>query len=102
LLSLARNSIFAFCVKRIVNDEFALKNLKRLCRGDRARNLFRRIQFASSISRQQEYFQISIHWFATALCAVAFIAMLRFKIDIIPVVIGAGVVGLGYKFLLGF
>src|SRR5437660_2189131 len=31
-----------------------------------------------------------IDWFAIALCAVAFVAMLRYKIDIIPVVIVSG------------
>jgi hypothetical protein len=29
-------------------------------------------------------------------------AILRYKIDIIPVIIGAGVLGLTYKFLRGF
>jgi chromate transporter len=43
-----------------------------------------------------------IDWFAIALCAAAFAALLRFKIDIIPVVIGAGIVGVVYKILLGF
>ena len=43
-----------------------------------------------------------IDWFAVALCAAAFIAMWRYKIDIIPVVIGAGILGVAYKFLLGF
>lgn len=43
-----------------------------------------------------------IDWFAIILCAAAFVAMLRYKVDIIPVVIGAGILGLGYKFLGGF
>jgi chromate transporter len=43
-----------------------------------------------------------IDWFAIGLCAAAFVALLRFKVDIIPVVIGAGIVGVIYKFLLGF
>jgi len=39
-------------------------------------------------------------WFALGLCAVAFIAMLRFKIDIIPVVLASGLLGLIYKLFL--
>ncbi|MEY2555768.1 MAG: chromate transporter [Verrucomicrobiota bacterium] len=41
-----------------------------------------------------------IDWFAIALCAAAFVAMLRYKIDIIPVVIASAVLGLIYKSLL--
>ena len=41
-----------------------------------------------------------IDWFAMALCAAAFVAMLRYKIDIIPVVLTSGLLGLIYKFLL--
>jgi len=41
-----------------------------------------------------------VDWFAIVLCVVAFIAMLRYKIDIIPVVLSAGLLGLIYKFLL--
>jgi len=41
-----------------------------------------------------------VDWFALGLCAVAFIAMLRFKIDIIPVVLASGLVGLIYKLFL--
>src|SRR5205823_1981845 len=33
----------------------------------------------------------AVDWFAILLCAAAFVAMLRYKIDIIPVIIGAGV-----------
>jgi chromate transporter len=44
----------------------------------------------------------SIDWFAIALCVTAFVAMLRIKVDIIPVVIGAGILGVIYKVLLGF
>jgi chromate transporter len=36
-------------------------------------------------------------WFALALSVAAFIAMLRYKIDIIPVVIASGLLGLIYK-----
>jgi chromate transporter len=44
----------------------------------------------------------TVDWFAILLCAAAFVAMLRYKIDIIPVVIGAGILGLLYNFLRGF
>src|SRR3989440_3745828 len=43
-----------------------------------------------------------IDWFSILLCAAAFVAMLRYKIDIIPVIIGAGILGLLYNFLRGF
>jgi len=42
-----------------------------------------------------------VDWFALGLCAVAFIAMLRFKIDIIPVVLASGLLGLIWKFIIG-
>src|SRR5467141_410608 len=35
----------------------------------------------------------TVDWFAISLCAAAFVAMLRYKIDIIPVIIGAGILG---------
>jgi chromate transporter len=41
-----------------------------------------------------------VDWFAIVLCAAACIAMLRYKIDIIPVVLGSGLLGLIYKFWL--
>jgi chromate transporter len=41
-----------------------------------------------------------VDWFAIVLCAAAFVAMLRYKIDIIPVVIASAVLGLIYKSLL--
>jgi len=44
----------------------------------------------------------AVDWFAILLCAAAFVAMLRYKIDIIPVIIGAGVLGLLSNFLRGF
>jgi len=44
----------------------------------------------------------TVDWFAILLCAAAFVAMLRYKIDIIPVIIGAGILGLLYNFLPGF
>jgi chromate transporter len=43
-----------------------------------------------------------VDWFAIALCAAAFVALIRYKIDIIPVVAGAGILGLLYKSLRGF
>jgi chromate transporter len=42
----------------------------------------------------------NIDWFALVVCALAFVAMLRYKIDIIPVVLGSGLLGLIYKILL--
>ena len=43
-----------------------------------------------------------IDWFAIILCLAAFVAMLRYKVDIVAVVIGAGILGLLYKSLHGF
>jgi chromate transporter len=40
-------------------------------------------------------------WFAIALSAVAFVGMLRWKWDVIPVVLGCGAIGLVYKLALG-
>jgi chromate transporter len=42
----------------------------------------------------------AIDWLAIVLCAAAFVAMLRYKIDIIPVVLASGLLGLVYKFLI--
>jgi chromate transporter len=39
-------------------------------------------------------------WFAIALCALAFIAMLRYKIDIVPVVLASGLFGLFLRFVI--
>jgi chromate transporter len=44
----------------------------------------------------------TIDWFAILLCIAAFVAMTRYKVDIIPVVIGAGILGLLYQSLHGF
>jgi chromate transporter len=44
----------------------------------------------------------TIDWFAILLCIAVFVAMTRYKVDIISVVIGAGVLGLLYKSLHGF
>jgi chromate transporter len=41
----------------------------------------------------------AIDWFAILLCVAAFVAMLRYKIDIIPVVLASGVLGLSFKIL---
>jgi len=41
-----------------------------------------------------------VDWFAIVLCLAVSVAMLRYKIDIIPVVLASGVIGLIYKFLL--
>jgi chromate transporter len=43
-----------------------------------------------------------IDWFAIALSGAAFIAIIRYKADIILVILGAAVLGLTYKFLFGF
>src|SRR3989440_1159033 len=40
-----------------------------------------------------------VDWFALVVCAIAFVAMLRYKIDIIPVVLASGLLGLIYKML---
>ena len=40
-----------------------------------------------------------IDWFAIALCAAAFVAMLRYRVDVIPVVLASGLLGLIYKFV---
>jgi chromate transporter len=39
----------------------------------------------------------TIDWFALLICVAAFIAMLRYKIDIIPVVLASGMLGLIWK-----
>jgi chromate transporter len=41
-----------------------------------------------------------IDWFALATSVIAFLGMLRWKWDIIPVVLGSGLLGLIYKFLI--
>jgi chromate transporter len=42
----------------------------------------------------------SFDWFALALSIVAFVGMLKWKWDIIPVVISSGILGLIYKLIL--
>src|SRR6266480_4780750 len=41
-----------------------------------------------------------VDWFALGLCAAAFVAMLRYKIDIIPVILASVLIGLFYKTLI--
>jgi chromate transporter len=41
-----------------------------------------------------------VDWFALAVCTVAFVGMLRWKWDIVPVVLGSGLLGLIYKFAI--
>jgi chromate transporter len=42
----------------------------------------------------------NVDWFATVVCAIAFLGMLRWKWNIVPVVLGSGLVGLCYKTLI--
>lgn len=42
----------------------------------------------------------AVDWFAIVLCAAASVAMLRYKIDIIPVVFGSGLLGLIYTLVV--
>jgi chromate transporter len=42
-----------------------------------------------------------VDWFAVVVCAVAFVGMLRWKWNIVPIVLGSGLVGLIYT-LAGF
>jgi chromate transporter len=41
-----------------------------------------------------------IDWFAFAVTTIAFVGMLKWKWDVIPVIVGSGVLGLVYKLLL--
>jgi chromate transporter len=43
---------------------------------------------------------IAVDWFALILCAIVFIGMVKWKWDVIPVVLSAGALGLIYKLLL--
>jgi len=38
-----------------------------------------------------------VDWFAIVLCAAVSVAMLRYKIDIVPIVLAAGLLGLIYR-----
>ena len=42
-----------------------------------------------------------IDWFAVLLSAVALLALLRWKIGVVAVIIGGGMVGLLYKMIVG-
>ena len=42
----------------------------------------------------------AIDWFAVVVSAIAFVGMLRWKWDVVPVVVGSGLLGLIYKFWL--
>ncbi len=42
----------------------------------------------------------NIDWFALVICAAAFVGMLRWKWNIVPVVLGSGLIGLFYKTLI--
>lgn len=41
-----------------------------------------------------------VDWFAATVCAIAFVGMLRWKWNIVPVVLGSGLLGLVYKFAI--
>lgn len=41
----------------------------------------------------------AVDWFALAMCVAAIAAMLRYKVDIVPVILTAGLLGLIYKFV---
>jgi chromate transporter len=43
----------------------------------------------------------TVDWFAILLCAAAFVALLRYKVDIFPVIICAGILGVLHNFILG-
>jgi chromate transporter len=43
----------------------------------------------------------TVDWFAVLVCAVAFIGMVKWKWGVIPVVLGAGVIGLVYRAVVG-
>jgi chromate transporter len=43
----------------------------------------------------------NVDWFAFTVCAIAFVGMLRWKWNIVPVVLGSGLLGLIYT-LAGF
>src|SRR5438552_18746691 len=43
-----------------------------------------------------------VDWFAFVVCAAAFVAMLRYKIDIIPVVLASGLLGLIWKLVIAW
>jgi len=42
----------------------------------------------------------NVDWFAIVVCAIAFLGMLRWKWHIVPVILGSGLLGLIYKFVI--
>jgi len=44
----------------------------------------------------------TVNWFSVAVSVIAFFGMLRWKWDVVPVVLGSGLLGLVYKFALAF
>jgi chromate transporter len=57
------------------------------------------VWFGTQVLFPQPY---SIDWFALSLCLAAFVAMMRYKVDIIPVVLASALAGLGFKLALAF
>jgi len=47
-----------------------------------------------------EGFEGEFEWFSSMICVAAFVALVRYKIGIVPVVIGAAVMGTFYKFII--
>jgi chromate transporter len=43
----------------------------------------------------------AVDWFALAICTIAFIGMLKWRWDVIPIVIGSGLAGLLYRLAVG-
>ena len=43
----------------------------------------------------------AVDWFAVAICALAFIGMLKWRWDVVPVVIGSCLAGLVYRLAVG-
>lgn len=43
----------------------------------------------------------AVDWFAVAICAIAFFGMLKWRWDVIPVVVGSGLAGLIYRLVVG-
>src|SRR4051794_10135885 len=43
----------------------------------------------------------AVDWFAVAICALAFIGMLKWRWDVVPVVLGSGLAGLIYRVVVG-
>jgi hypothetical protein len=41
-----------------------------------------------------------VDWFGVAVSAVAFVGLVKWKWEVIPLVVGAGLAGMGWKLLL--